>query len=78
MIALSFYHWQVQNNRSIFKRRGLSRTSIFTFSIQSTGIKEIAKYDLKWKCAYIYSLQALSHLGDFFQHCLLTEPDFPT
>lgn len=53
MIALSFYHWKVQNNRSIFKGHGLNRTSIFTFSIQSTGIKEITNYNLKQKYAHI-------------------------
>ena len=43
MIALPFYDWEAQNNKSIFKRCGLNRTSIFNFSVHSTGVKEIAK-----------------------------------
>lgn len=43
MIALSFYDWEVQNNKSIFKRCGLNRTSIFNFSDHSIGVEEIAK-----------------------------------
>lgn len=43
MTALSFCDWEVQRNKSIFKRCGLNRTSIFNFSVHSSGEGEIAK-----------------------------------